>query len=262
MPKQQLKSAKTLRPLSEGSSIYTGQLSEDTPSRLYKVRVNRASSLNVALTDLRSNADLALLNRKGKVLNQSANKGRIDETINHAVERGVYYIRVAGRKSQTQYRLSLGLGTAKSAPPPQLKNAAQLVENPIVKQVVAITNAYRQQAGLKPLRLNAQLTASAQAHTEDMALNDFFSHSGSNRSTIFDRAEQVNYNYSLVAENIAAGYTTPTAVVKAWMDSPGHRANMMYPDLQEIGVGVYFLANDTGTTNYQYYWTQDFGVPA
>ncbi|MDJ0690009.1 MAG: CAP domain-containing protein [Xenococcaceae cyanobacterium MO_188.B32] len=69
------------------------------------------------------------------------------------------------------------------------------------------------------------------------------------------------YQYSTAAENIAAGYQTPEAVVEAWMGSAGHRANILNPDLTEIGVGYEYLANDTGSVNYNSYWTTTFGTP-
>lgn len=260
--KRQLRTARSIRTLSEGSSIYTGQLDEQASSKFYRFRLNRATHLNLGLTDLRSNADLALLNRRGKVIEQSARGGRLSETIDQSLNQGIYYIRVSGRK-QTRYRLSFTIDDPERlASPPQLDDAIRLMDDPIIKEVVAITNAYRQQAGLQPLRLNPKLTAAAQAHSEDMALNDFFAHTGSNQSSVFDRVDQTGYDYKLVTENIAAGYTTAATVVKEWMNSPSHRANIMYPDMQEIGVGVYFLANDTGKTNYRYYWTQDFGIAA
>jgi uncharacterized protein YkwD len=55
--------------------------------------------------------------------------------------------------------------------------------------------------------------------------------------------------------------STPEGVVAGWMNSPGHRANILNPALKEIGVGYYFLAEDTGEVNYHHYWTQVFGTP-
>ena len=128
-------------------------------------------------------------------------------------------------------------------------------------RVVIETNARRSQVGCPALTINAMLTQAAQGHSEDMAFNDFFSHTGSNGSTPWDRIHATGYQYSLAAENIAAGYSTPEAVVQGWMDSPGHRANILNCDLQEIGVGYYYLANDTGDENWYHYWTQVFATP-
>ena len=68
------------------------------------------------------------------------------------------------------------------------------------------------------------------------------------------------YKWSRSAENIAAGQKTPEEVVQSWINSPGHRVNLLDPNLKEIGVGYYFLAADTGTTNYNSYWAQEFGT--
>lgn len=62
-----------------------------------------------------------------------------------------------------------------------------------------------------------------------------------------------------MGENIAAGYSTPEAVVEGWKNSSGHRANLLNPNFTELGVGYYYLANDTGSVNYNRYWTQVFG---
>ncbi|UBF24763.1 CAP domain-containing protein [Kovacikia minuta CCNUW1] len=63
----------------------------------------------------------------------------------------------------------------------------------------------------------------------------------------------------MTGENIAAGYSTPEQVVQGWINSPGHRANLLNPSYTELGIGYYYLANDTGSVNYKSYWTQDFG---
>lgn len=135
-------------------------------------------------------------------------------------------------------------------------------DNSFVQRVVDLTNTQRTQAGLQPLRLNSKLNNIATAHSEDMAQHDYFSHNGLDGSTVGDRAKGAGYQFSSVGENIAAGYTTPEDVVQGWMNSPGHRANILNPNYQEIGVGYYYLANDTGKVNYHSYWTEDFGTSA
>ena len=132
---------------------------------------------------------------------------------------------------------------------------------PFAQQVVNIVNQERANAGCAPLTINQQLTTAAQGHSNDMALNDFFSHTGSDGSSPWERMNNAGYQFSYAAENIAAGYPTPQAVVNGWMDSPGHRANILNCILEDTGVGYYYLANDTGTTNYHHYWTQVFGTP-
>jgi len=166
-------------------------------------------------------------------------------------------------------------GTAVSAPPPipaeiERPLGDELLYLPIIinqklgpeaQAVVDLVNAERVSAGCAPLQVNSKLVAAAQGHSEDMALNDFFSHTGSNGSNPGERITAQGYNYSYWAENIAAGYTTAASAVNGWMNSPGHRANILNCSLQETGVGYYFLANDTGTENWHYYWTQVFASP-
>ncbi|WP_127081260.1 CAP domain-containing protein [Dulcicalothrix desertica] len=130
-----------------------------------------------------------------------------------------------------------------------------------INRIVELTNAERQKAGLSLLRLNSQLAVAAQKHSSDMAVQDYFNHQAKNGSSPFDRIKATGYRYSRAAENIYAGGSTPEDAVKGWMNSPGHRQNILNPEYQEIGVGYYFLANDTGSVNYKHYWTQVFGTP-
>lgn len=133
--------------------------------------------------------------------------------------------------------------------------------SPVAQQVVDLTNQERTRVGCPPLSVNPKLVQAAQGHTEDMAVNDFFSHTGSNGSAPWDRMEAAGYEWREAGENIAAGYTTPQAVMNGWMNSDGHRANILRCSYEEIGVGYIFLQNDPGSVNYRYYWTQVFGRP-
>ena len=130
------------------------------------------------------------------------------------------------------------------------------------EQVVTLTNQERAAHGCGPVTMESRLQAAAQGHSEDMALNDFFSHTGSDGSSPWDRIHAQGYQYSTAGENIAAGYSTPEDVVAGWMASDeGHRENILNCDFVHIGVGYYYLANDTGSINYHHYWTQDFAAP-
>ena len=130
-----------------------------------------------------------------------------------------------------------------------------------VTRLVNETNVYRIQHGCPALTLSQQLSSAAEGHSEDMALNDFCSHVGSDGSSLGQRIAATGYEYWSAAENIAAGYATPEAVVQAWMTSDSHRANILNCNLLEIGVGYYYLANDTGSENYHHYWTQVLALP-
>ena len=128
-------------------------------------------------------------------------------------------------------------------------------------RVVELTNIERSKAGLPPLKFNPVLGAAAQKHSVDMALNDFFGHTGSTGSKLGDRVSSEGYKWSYCAENVYAGGSTPEKAVEGWMNSTGHRNNILSPKSKEIGIGYYFLANDTGDTNFKHYWTQVFASP-
>lgn len=106
-----------------------------------------------------------------------------------------------------------------------------------------------------PVKADATLAKVAANHSSDMARKDYFSHNSRNGDSPFDRIKDAGYRYDTAGENIAAGFRTPTSVVKAWLKSPGHCRNIMKRGYTELGVGY---ANG-GT--YGSYWTQDFGRP-
>lgn len=130
----------------------------------------------------------------------------------------------------------------------------------LINQVIKLTNIERANAGLQPLKPNSQLADAAQDHSEDMAKDDFFSHTGVDGSNVASRVQDSGYQYSTVGENIAAGQKTAAEVVEGWMNSPGHRANILNANYTEIGIGYEYLENDTGSVNYNRYWTQVFGT--
>lgn len=129
------------------------------------------------------------------------------------------------------------------------------------EQVVVLTNQERLAHGCGAVTMDARLRAAAQGHSADMALNDFVSHTGSDGSSPWDRIHAQGYWYSTAGENIAAGYSSPDSVVADWMESDGHRANILNCAFVHIGVGYYYLQNDTGNVNYHRYWTQVFAAP-
>jgi uncharacterized protein YkwD len=124
--------------------------------------------------------------------------------------------------------------------------------------VTAINNE-RARYGLPPVVANTKLNTAAQKHSRDMANNDFFSHTGSDGSSPFTRMKREGYYYTYAMENIAAGYPTVSQVVTGWMNSPGHRANILSKYLKEIGVGYVNLSTDGGSVSYYRYWTLDGG---
>lgn len=133
--------------------------------------------------------------------------------------------------------------------------------SPEAQAVVDLINVERVKEGCAPLQVNSKLVAAAQGHSEDMAFNDFFSHTGSNGSNVGQRIAAQGYSYSTWGENIAAGYGSAASAVNGWMNSSGHRNNILNCNFKETGVGYYYLANDTGNENWNRYWTQVFASP-
>jgi uncharacterized protein YkwD len=123
--------------------------------------------------------------------------------------------------------------------------------------VLDLVNTERAKVGCPALVANATLAQVARAHSQDMAAHGYFDHNGLDGSTPFTRMTAAGYRYSAAAENIAAGYATPEAVMTGWMNSAGHRANILNCGLTEIGIGYAYLASSP----YGSYWTQDFGTP-
>ena len=120
-------------------------------------------------------------------------------------------------------------------------------------EVVSLTNAHRAAHGLRPLADDATLTVAAQAYSEDMVARRFYSHTSPEGTQPWDRARAAGSTHLGIGENIACGQRSPAEVVQGWMDSPGHRANILKPDFTHIGVG--FQGGGKAGT----YWTQLFG---
>jgi uncharacterized protein YkwD len=121
--------------------------------------------------------------------------------------------------------------------------------------VIELINAERAKAGLNALSVQEQLREAAQGHSTDMACSNYFSHFAPDGSSGGDRITRTGYKWSYFGENIAAGYITPSQVVKAWMDSPSHKANILNKYYVEIGVGYAYSYNSA----YGSYWTVVFG---
>ncbi len=118
--------------------------------------------------------------------------------------------------------------------------------------VLNLTNAERQKAGLKPFSGDyTNLNRSARAKSEDMAKNNYFSHTSPTYGEPFAMMRNFGVQYQSAGENIAKGQPSPEQVVQAWMASPGHRANIMNTSYTHMGVG--YVAN-----NGQPCWTQQF----
>lgn len=145
---------------------------------------------------------------------------------------------------------------------PQIKNPNLIYPNqkiniPSVNQetrnfeqeVIRLTNVERQKAGLKPLSENWELSRVARHKSNDMSQKNYFSHTSPTYGSPFDMIKAYGISYRAAGENIAKGQRTPQQVVTAWMNSSGHRANILNSSYTHIGVGFEKNGN---------YWTQMF----
>jgi uncharacterized protein YkwD len=156
-----------------------------------------------------------------------------------------------GRTDGPLVQLAAGQ-SEKLQPPP-------VVSNPSVSDleaaIVAYTNQERQARGLSPLAVNVQLLGAARHHAGNMARFNLMAHtlSQADLPDLGSRLNYYDYRYMIAGENVAWNYSGAQAVVAAWMNSPGHRANILNPDFTEIGVGISY--NGAG----QLYYCQVFG---
>lgn len=122
-------------------------------------------------------------------------------------------------------------------------------------QVIKLVNVQRSRRGLQSLRKNTTLAKIARYKAQDMVNRHYFSHISPTYGSPFKMMENFRIRFSAAGENIAMGQRTPQEVMNAWMNSPGHRANILSPSYSQIGVG--FAKNKNGVC----YWTQEFIKP-
>lgn len=116
-------------------------------------------------------------------------------------------------------------------------------------KIDSFTDSARKKAGCQPLTIDSRLTLAAQRHANDMSAKNYFSHTSKDGTSWSRRIIKAGYTKP-GGENIARGYTSSWSVVQAWMNSPGHRRNILTCSFKRIGVGY----NPVG-----HYWVQDFG---
>ncbi|MFD6151739.1 CAP domain-containing protein [Streptomyces sp. NPDC060243] len=176
---------------------------------------------------------------------------------------------VTTKQGGTGTGTSPGAGTTRTATPPKsatpvrTKPASQAPAQPPVAAapsgdesaaaaaVLALVNQERAKAGCSAVRADGALASLATAFSDDMAARGFFDHTDPDGDTPWDRADQAGVG-NLGGENIARGQADAAAVMESWMNSPGHRANILNCDYKTLGVGVHFGSGGP-------WWTQDFG---
>ncbi len=118
-------------------------------------------------------------------------------------------------------------------------------------EIVNLVNIERQKEGLAPLTFSEELSKVARAKSQDMASKNYFSHTSPTYGDPFSMMKSFGIKYRTAGENIAKGYSSAQSVMRGWMNSSGHRANILNSSFGKIGVGY---VNINGTT----YWTQMF----
>ncbi|KAB7707203.1 hypothetical protein F9802_09355 [Bacillus aerolatus] len=134
----------------------------------------------------------------------------------------------------------------------QTKEPAADTHFEMEKQILNLVNQERAKTGAAPLKFAADVEKVAQLKSEDMMKNNYFDHNSPTYGSPFKMMDQFGVAYTFAGENIAAGYSTAEAVMKGWMNSPGHRANILNPNYTEIGIGI-AKGGEYGT-----YYTQMF----
>ena len=146
-----------------------------------------------------------------------------------------------------------------------VRSSPEIVENSSstlsaqITKILDMTNAERSNVGLAPLTYNPQLAQAADIHSADQRNQpctvESLSHRGSDGSNAGDRIIRTGLSVRTWRENIACGFSGVDAVMVGWMNSAGHRANILNPEMTQIGISINF--SDTG----RYYWVQEFAVP-
>ncbi|KYD30474.1 CAP domain-containing protein [Parageobacillus toebii] len=165
------------------------------------------------------------------------------------------YAEVAKTATTTVQKPSANVQTPVSKPatqapaPSQKANVNEAGLKAYEQQVVDLTNKERAKYGLPPLKVDLALSKVAREKSRDMAVNHYFSHNSPTYGSPFEMMRKFGISYTAAGENIAKGQRTPQEVVAAWMNSPGHRANILNKNYTHIGVGF----EENG-----YIWTQQF----
>jgi uncharacterized protein YkwD len=143
-------------------------------------------------------------------------------------------------QSDLNYSVSISYsGTKKLPEKPQLSQAQlETVIKAYERQIFDLANSVRVQRGLPPLEWNEEAATVARAHSKDMLKNNFFSHTSPNTGSMGNRLKKAGINYRTAGENIAYGQSDSINAHEGWMNSLGHRQNILNKDFKTLGVGV------------------------
>jgi uncharacterized protein, YkwD family len=142
-----------------------------------------------------------------------------------------------GKGTITVTKPSTGTGSGTTTTKPS--TGTNTSTSTYAQQVVTLVNQERAKVGLSALTSDSLLNTVAYDKAKDMAVNNYFSHTSPTYGSPFDMMKAYGVKYSYAGENIAAGQKTPQEVMQAWMNSAGHKANILSPNYKKIGVGYY-----------------------
>jgi uncharacterized protein YkwD len=145
---------------------------------------------------------------------------------------------------------------APTASPTKTTQAPSGGSSTVAAEILRLVNAERSKAGCSALSSESHLDAAAQKHTDLQAEKNSMSHQLPGEASMGDRVTAAGYKWRGLGENVAAGYTSAASVMDGWMNSPGHKANILNCGFEELGVGR--AKSSSGTL----YWTQVFATPA
>ncbi|QXG62480.1 hypothetical protein KUL67_07170 [Bacillus spizizenii] len=207
-------------------------------------------SLNDVVKKLHINTNIKTLNAANeKEIKQLLKKHAKQSNMNI---QDVQKTETAKPAQKTTEKAAAEKNTASKAPAAEKTNTTTSAPSSVSayeKKVVELTNAERQKQGLKPLQIDETLSKSARAKSQDMKDKNYFDHQSPTYGSPFDMMKSFGISYKTAGENIAKGQKTPEEVVKAWMNSEGHRKNILNPNFTHIGVGYV----ESGSI-----WTQQF----
>lgn len=132
--------------------------------------------------------------------------------------------------------------------------------NRTIDRMLKHVNLQRAMNGERSLILNRRLTDAAQKHAEDMVRRDFVAHQSPDGRGLQDRMASAGYPWRVIAENVAAGLSSPESTTESWMTSPGHRDNMLNREYTEAGIGYATPAQGGKRPRYAHYWVIVFGA--
>jgi uncharacterized protein YkwD len=137
----------------------------------------------------------------------------------------------------------------------------------VVRATLCLLNVERADAGLRPLKLDKRLSKAARKHARDMARRKYFSHTSLGGASFVERIRRAGYldgaRYWTVGENLAWAthrQSAPRGITQMWMNSSGHRANILTPSFREVGVGIAYEAPVEGAGKPAATYTTDFGA--